>query len=104
MIFAKVQEYKDAEHKFNKNETGVQKGERNGQFFETTKTTIIGEGEEVIETEYNLGMPSYYIYANGIEYKVANADALEVVFNQVKILNGNEETEGSVRYIVEKAI
>lgn len=104
LIFAKVQEYKDAEHKFNKNETGVQKGERNGQFFETTKTTIIGEGEEVIETEYNLGMPSYYIYANGIEYKVANADALEVVFNQVKILNGGEETEGSVRYIVEKAI
>lgn len=104
LIFAKVQEYKDAEHKFNKSETGVQKGERNGQFFETTKTTIIGDGEEVIETEYNLGMPSYYIYANGIEYKVANADALEVVFNQVKILNGGEETEGSVRYIVEKAI
>ena len=48
--------------------------------------------------------PSYRIYAGGIHYNVADADALNYVMDQVNTWKGDGDVEGSILNIISKAV
>lgn len=65
----------------------------------------VASGKGTWDTSDNtLSAPTYRIFAGGIHYNVADADALNYVMDQVNTWNGDVTTEGSILNIISKAV
>lgn len=65
---------------------------------------VAGQNGSWNSSDSILEPPAYYIWANGIEYKVANADALEYAISKVNILIADDTTEGSIAKAIKDAL
>lgn len=65
----------------------------------------VAEGEGTWDaTDNTLSMPTYRIFAGGIHYNVADADALNYVMDQVNTWKGDVSVEGSILNIIANAV
>lgn len=65
----------------------------------------VASGKGTWDTSDNtLDAPTYRIFAGGIHYNVADADALNYVMDQVNTWKGDVTTEGSILNIISKAV
>ncbi len=65
----------------------------------------VAEGEGTWDaTDNTLSMPTYRIFAGGIHYNVADADALNYVMDQVNTWKGDVNVEGSILNIIANAV
>ena len=65
----------------------------------------VAEGKGTWDASDNtLYVPTYRIFAGGIHYNVADADALNYVMDQVNTWKGDVTEEGSILNIISKAV
>jgi hypothetical protein len=65
----------------------------------------VAEGEGTWDANgKTLSAPTYRIFAGGIHYNVADADALNYVMDQVNTWKGDVTEEGSILNIISKAV